>query len=145
MKINFYTNNSEFNNAINEYKSIWNEEGESIVKSIEEISKLKFKNEDIEAEIFEGISISHPLRLRASYSGDVKKATLIHELLHILFVDNDIKIEGGSLEIHKELFLILYDVWAKLYGDDFMKRMIEEESKRTLMYQEAWNWVLSKK
>ena len=124
--------------ATEEYQYFWDKEGDIIVDAIEEISLLKFKIEKLEAVVYEGISKSNPLFLRASYSSEVKKATLIHELCHILLVDNNIKIK----DVHKGLYLILYDIWIKLYGNSFAGRMIEIESKRNIRYKDAWDYVL---
>jgi Zn-dependent peptidase ImmA (M78 family) len=46
-----------------------------------------------------------PMKLRASYSEDAKLATLVHELGHILLIDNDIKAEEGQ-DIHDALFFV---------------------------------------
>ena len=83
--------------------------------------------------------------MRASYLHGEKKATLIHELIHILLVDNNLKISGGSLEIHKKIFFILYEVWFKLYGKNFVNEMIAIESERSDIYKEAWKYVLNNK
>lgn len=131
------------------YQKIWKVEGSKIVPAIERISGLKFKEKFINAIVFEGISYSHPLRIRASYPDVVKKGTLIHELCHRLLVGNKVEFNKGkneqarSLEIHKQIYLILYDIWLELYGRDFAHYNVEAESTRGPVYKKALGWVLS--
>jgi len=148
MKITFHpdSNTQEFIQATKEYQNIWNEDGQEIVKKIEMFSGLKFKENDINSIVFEGISQSHPLSLRASYSKDVKKATLVHELIHRIFVGNNIKVTGSekiSLAVHKLLDLILFDIWVDLYGEEFAIHQVKIESQRTEDYRLAWEYALS--
>ncbi len=105
-------------------------------------TKLKFKDRKIAATIFEGMSSSHPLKLRANYPVDTKKATLVHELGHILLVDNGIKTE--RLSSHQLLFLFLYDVWCDLFGNRFADEQVLVEKKRADKYKIAWEWTLAK-
>jgi len=146
LEIRFYpkSNNEELIKATSEYQLFWDKEGKRITDSIQKLTGLNFKEKDIKAIIDEATSKSHPLQLRASYSLEIKKATLIHELCHILLSDNDIKIkDNNSLEIHKTIYLILYDVWTSLYGKDYADQMVDVESQRNSIYNEAWKWALS--
>lgn len=81
------------------------------------------------------------MKLRASYPPDVKKATLIHELGHRLLAGIP---KTNEIDEHRILFLVLYDIWEKLYGKDFADRMVEVEKKRRgrYDYESAWKWVL---
>lgn len=148
LEINFYSkeNNNDLVQAVREYQQVWDTEGENITNVIQKNAGLNFEESKIKAIIHEAMSTSHPLQLRASYPVDIKKATLIHELCHILLSDNNIKIEDAkqiSLEVHKLIFLILYDIWLELYGKKFAEDMVEVESKRNEIYEKAWNWALS--
>lgn len=138
INIKFYPKSDELNlvKAVKEYRDIWEQEGEKFITVIERISNLKFKDREIESCVYEGKSTSHPLQLRASYPIEIKKATLIHELCHILLTDNDIK--GDSLEIYKRINPILFNTWVDLYGEDFANRMVEEEIKKGKIYEKAW-------
>ena len=72
----------------------------------------------------------------------IKKAVIIHELGHrILYKRLNIKVE--SLEIHKALFLVLYDLYVDLYGEKFAKEIVEWDCSLPRNYKEAWNWALS--
>ncbi|KPV63354.1 MAG: acetyltransferase [Candidatus Bathyarchaeota archaeon BA1] len=150
LAIKFYpeSDKPEFIQAAQEYQDIWNKEGKRIVDVIEKTSGLKFVEKSINALVFEGRSCSYPLLLRESYPKEVKKAMLIHELCHRLLSGNNVKIEAKdstkkSLEVHKAINLILYDIWAELYGRSFADRMVEKESKLAIVYRKAWKWALS--
>ena len=114
--------NKELIEAVKEYEEIWNKEGEKIVSAFENITGAKFIEKEIRVIVYEGISrsgrsVDDPMRLRASYPKDVKKATLIHELGHrFLF---DIESKEQDLDSHQLLFLFLYDIWTELYGEEF--------------------------
>lgn len=135
IKFNPKFKNGDLIKATKEYENIWHEDGKRIVEEIEKYSNLKFKTDKIDAIVFEGISKSKPLQLRASIPFDYKKAVLIHELCHILFVNNNVKINS---EIHIELSPIIYNVWVKLYGKDFADKMVNIEKNQGKVYKKAW-------
>lgn len=158
MIINFYPeyDNPKFEKAAKEYAKIWNEEGNRIVKTIEEVSGLKFKEKIINAIVCKKISYSNPLRFQAALSLEQKKGTVVHELCHRLLNGNNInyeKLKGENaifLIYHKPVDLILYDIWIELYGGNFAKKHIEHEidlwritgSKGISPYKTAWDWAL---
>ena len=84
----------------------------------------------IKAIVFEGISNSgykwKPMRMRASYPPDTKRATLVHELAHRLIAD----LSSWNLEEHPIIFLFVYDVWVKLWGQEFADEQVAVESER---------------
>jgi hypothetical protein len=146
LRINFSSESEKYAQATTEYQTIWNGEGERIVAAMEKVSGVKFTENDIRAIVYEGVSWSgwgsDPMKLRASYPPDVKKATLIHELGHRL-------LEGipktKEVDEHRVLFLVLYDIWDSLFGKDFADRMVEVEKGRKGLYdyESAWKWALS--
>lgn len=154
LKINFYPDSDREDRlkttekGVKEYKKIWKQEGEKIVKTIEKVSGLKFKEKTINSVVYVGSlpSRSIPLSLKADYSLERKKGILIHELCHRLMSGNkiwfDIKKRNFSLEVHKAIYLILYDIWLNLYGKNFAKANLDYESKSAL-YKKAWEWALS--
>ena len=136
--------------GLNEYKDIWSKDGERIVKVIEKVSGLGFKENEINAIVYESSlpSRSFPLSLKASIPLNIKPGLLVHELCHRLLSGNRVRIKAKeykdlSLEIHKVLNLILYDSMINLYGADKTKKLIKwESSSRSEIYKQAWNWLL---
>ena len=89
--ITFVPQSDSFAAATHEYERLWADEGARIVAAMEQVSGLSFvypafADTAITAIVFEGMSNSgyreSPMHLRASYTPDTKKATLIHELGH---------------------------------------------------------------
>ena len=144
--ISFSPESEQYSPATKEYQAIWGSEGQRIIEAMERVSAVKFPANDIRAIVYEGVSWSgfgdKPMKLRASYPSDVKKATLIHELGHRLITRIP---KTKEVDEHRVLFLVLYDIWESLYGKDFADRMVEVEKKRKGLYdyESAWNWALS--
>jgi hypothetical protein len=145
LNINFYpdSDKKEFIQAAQKYQQIWDAEKSKILQKYEELSGLKFKENQINAIVFEGVSGSHPLRVRSSLSAEAKLATLIHELGHRLIFQETRKLKLNNLEEHKILNLLLFDVWRDLYGKLFADRNVDIERQRQTYYKEAWLWALS--
>jgi len=147
IKMNFTPESEKYAEATKQYQEIWNTEGRKMVEAMEIVSGLKFYETEIPVIVFEGASSSgfgdRPMKLRASYPEEVKKATLIHELGHRL--NSQLKNRPKDIDAHRVLFLYLYDVWARLYGKSFADRMVEVEKKRKGIYdyETAWNWALA--
>ena len=146
LSITFVPENNGFIAGACAYSRIWEEEGGRIITAIETAAGLKFKERSVTATVYEGISWSNPLKLRASYSEDTKKATLVHELLHRLsqeyLLTMPAKDEPFDLRQHKQIDLLLYDLWCGLYGKTFADQQVALESSRTPMYKAAWDWAL---
>jgi hypothetical protein len=79
------------------------------------------------------------MRLRASYPPTTKRATLIHELGHRHLAR--IGDPPETLDSHGALFLILYDAWVDLYGEEFANQQVEVESNRRGRYDYASAWA----
>jgi hypothetical protein len=147
IKMHFTPESDKYAEATKQYQEIWNAEGSKMIGAMEIVSGLRFFETDIPVIVFEGASRSgfgdSPMKLRASYPEEVKKATLIHELGHRL--NSQLKNRPKDIDEHRILFLYLYDVWTKLYGRSFADRMVEVEKKRKGIYdyETAWNWALS--
>jgi len=145
--MNFTPESEKYTQATKQYQEIWDTEGRKMIEAMEIVSGLRFLETDIPVIVFEGASSSgfgdRPMKLRASYPEEVKKATLIHELGHRL--NSQLKDRPKDIDEHRVLFLYLYDVWAKLYGRSFADRMVDVEKKRKGIYdyETAWNWALS--
>lgn len=147
LNITFIPESEDFSRAAKAYADIWGNDGKRLIENIEKAVGKKFKEINIEGTVFEGISQSNPLKLRASYDDNTKKATLVHELLHRISAEYMFKLpdknEDLSLGLHKQIDLVLYDLWTELYGREFADEQVTIESKRTPVYKEAWDWALS--
>jgi len=134
----------DFSKACKEYENIWESDGRRIIEVWEKLTGLTFKEGKINAIVFKGISHSVPLSLRYDLDFDRKKAILVHELGHRILSNRVTQIENSSLENHKTLFLILFDVLMELYGKDFTNSTIEWDKKLPREeYRLAWEWALS--
>jgi hypothetical protein len=142
VRISFIPDSEQFAAAAREYRDIWDRDGKRITAAMEEASGLKFEDREVKAMVLEVSSDSgykdSPMHLRASYPPDTKKATLIHEFGHRLQVDFYYKGE----EEHPALFLWIYDVWVKLYGQEFADAQVAVEKARGRMYPAAWEYAL---
>jgi hypothetical protein len=83
------------------------------------------------------------MRLRASYSADVKKGTLVHELGHRM--NSQLTKRPVDLDEHRLLFLYLYDLYEDLYGKEFADSQVAfgKTLKGLYDYEAAWNWTLA--
>ncbi len=110
---------------------------------------LRFTESTVNATVFERISHSHPLKLRASYSRSVKLGTLVHELGHrLVYGARNPRVAFATArpsteELHRTLDLFLFDVWTDLYGSEFAHEQVATECARTPLYKAAWDWALA--
>jgi hypothetical protein len=145
LQIEFTAEEPRFEEAAAEYRALWREDGVRVVAEMEKATGLMFEPGPVRAIVYEGISMSgfkeRPMRLRASYPRDSKRATLVHELGH--------RLQGHLFrkgeEDHPTLFLYLYDVWVRLYGKEFADAQVAVEGGRTgyYDYEGAWKQALS--
>jgi hypothetical protein len=144
--IAFFSAGPEFDEATEEYRLIWAEEGPRIAAALERVTGLTFPPNGIEALISQAPPMmaydGRSLRLRAAYSPDYKRATLVHELGHRL---GFLLPRRAGLDDHRLLYLFLYDAWTDLYGEAFAARMasIERRIPGTYDYDAAWAWALA--
>lgn len=142
-RLEFVPESETFAAAVGEYERIWAADAARIVHTMQEISGLTFTDTAVTAIVFEGVSSSGfrdtPMRLRASYPLDTKRATLIHELGHRL----QSPLFRRQDEEHGPLFLWLYDVWVRLYGQEFADAQVAVERRRRGPYPRAWDEALA--
>lgn len=133
--------------AARTYRTIWDEYGERIVAALEARTCLAFPEQSVSAVVAEAGSHSggpeHPMRLRASYIGDMKRSTLVHELGHRhlwQLVERLDDVDG-----HETLYLVLDRVWADVWGEQFAQdRVLGESGWRSRYdYAAAWTWARS--
>ena len=139
-QVDFQPESARFNAATEEYREIWRTEGERISIALEETTGLEMEAGPIRTIVYGGISNSGyrhiPMRMRASYPPDTKRATLVHELAHRLISGFTSKNEDD----HPVIFLFVYDVWVKLWGEEFADAQVAVESERrgNYDYESAW-------
>ena len=144
LKLDISTKDSSFQNAVQEYQTIWNKEGTRIVQATERATGLRFEDGPIPVVVYEGPSSSGfrdiPMQLRASYPEPTKRGTLVHELAHRLISERVTK----DFEDHPVIFLFVYDVWVELWGKQFADEQVAVESKRRGLYdyESAWKDAL---
>lgn len=146
VKIVFEALEPEHEAAAAAYRALWAAEGARIIAALEKRTGLRWNEREIRAQVLEAPSNSgfgtRPMRLRASYTADMKKATLIHEIGHRL--QARLFMGAKANEDHPFLFLYLYDVWRDLYGQEFADAQVKIESGRKGLYdyERAWKQVL---
>ena len=144
MKIVFEALEPGHEAAAAEYRALWAADGARIIAALEKRSGLKWDEREIRAQVVEAPSSSgfgtRPMRLRASYTADTKKAALIHEIGHRL----QARLFRPGEDNHPFLFLYLYDVWRDLYGEAFAVEQVKIERGRKGLYDydRAWKQVL---
>ena len=144
-QIDFQPESARFNAATEEYREIWRTEGERISAALQAATGLEMEAGPIPAIVYGGISNSGykriPMRMRASYPPDTKRATLVHELAHRQ-ISGLVSKEG---EDHPIIFLFVYDVWVQLWGREFADEQVAVESERrgNYDYESAWRDALA--
>ena len=146
VKITFTPESEKFADASKQYQALWSAEGDRMIAALEKVSGMKFTETAFETIVFEGVSRSgrpggSPMKMRASYTADTKKATLIHEIGHRHISQLEKRPEG--IDEHSVLNLILYDIWIDLYGKKFADEQVEIEKARRGPYPAAWEYALS--
>ncbi len=137
---------SSFDAAAADYARIWKDDGPRIAAALEAESGLRFPGTKIDAIVSDARPMTsydgRTIRLRATYSPDYKKATLVHELGHRLALAFP---RRSGLDDHRLLYLFLYDAWTDLNGRGFADRMvaIERRIPGGYDYDAAWTWALS--
>lgn len=138
--IEFEPESAEFADAAAGYDRLWSEEGAHIVAALERITTLELDRMPIRAVVYEGPSFSgngeRPMRMRASYPPDTRRAGLVHELGHRLLT----QLAPQDFDHHPVLFLFLYDVWVDLWGEEFAAAQVAIESSRRGIYDYAGAW-----
>jgi hypothetical protein len=144
-QIDFQPESTRFEEATEEYREIWRAEGERISAALEQATGLDMEAGPITAIVFDGRSNSGygriPMRMRWSYPPDTKRATLVHELAHRLISD----LVAKDMDEHPLIFLFVYDVWVRLWGQKFADEQVAVESRRRgrYDYEGAWRDALA--
>ena len=135
-----------FAQASEDYRAIWQADAARIVPALEATSGLVFGPGPIDVIVSDNPPMTafdgRTIRLRASYSAEYKRATLVHELGHSLAAR--LRLAAG-IDDHRLLYLFLYDAWSDLEGRDFADRMVRIERRIPggYDYDAAWSWALA--
>jgi hypothetical protein len=127
------------------YRSIWEQDGERIIAALEARSCMPFPETTVTALIDDITSHSggpdHAMGLRASYDLDTKRATLVHELGHRHLWQLGERLD--EVDGHQTLYLILEQVWADVWGNEFAAARVHTESawRARYDYAAAWAWA----
>lgn len=144
--VTFAPAGQRFASAAEEYRQLWEAEGQRIAAVMEAVTGLTFPDDPIEAIVSETPPMTaydgRSMRLKGSYSADYRLATLIHEMGHRLALTLP---RRGGLDDHRLLYLFLYDVWTDLYGRDYADHMVRIERRIPggYDYDAAWAWALA--
>jgi len=144
-EIDFQPESPDFDAATEEYREIWRTEGERISAALEAATGLDMEPGPIRTIVFNGISSSGypgwPMRMRADLASDTKRATLVHELAHRLISP----VTPRRFDDHPVIFLFVYDVWVRLWGQQFADQQVAVESERRgrYDYESAWRDALA--
>jgi hypothetical protein len=144
--VSFVPQQPRFAESAKDYRQLWASEGARMVAALEARSGLRFPSNPVEAIIRDGPPMAdfegRWMRLRATRSPDYRRATLMHELGHLLARSLP---RSDAIDDHRLLFLFLYDAWADLYGRDFAERFMRSERRISSAYDydAAWRWALA--
>ena len=129
----------------------WRKTGEKIVKEIEKVSKLKFRD-DSTCFLVKNMyynALSHPLTIKIHNDYDKFNDVLMHELIHVILVQNDKGKEllydlnrlypkkDKSFISHLPLLLIEKKVIENLFGSKYYNKILKEDEKIDGM-KEVW-------
>ena len=127
--VEFTARTPDFTNAADDYRTLWAAEGPRIAAALEAATGVAFAGAPIEAIVTDGPPMTaydgRSMRLRADYSPAYKKATLVHEMGHLIALRLP---RTADLDDHRLLYLFLYDVWTDLYGRAFADRMVRHRT-----------------
>jgi hypothetical protein len=148
VRLEFRVEVDSFKAARDEYEQIWAADGRKMIAAMELTSGLRFVYPQYadtaivvtvrEEAANSGFRDRSGIVMRASYSADTKRTTLMHErghrLMAGLFTRDD--------EEHDELFLWLYDAWILMFGRATADEQVAIEKRRGARYVAAWDKAL---
>jgi 2-hydroxy-3-keto-5-methylthiopentenyl-1-phosphate phosphatase len=147
-----YPSSEEILEHIRKINDFWDKENKIILKEISKVTKLKWKEKKIICYIIgKGRSFSDPLTMRIFDKIEYFRDTLIHELIHQIQMQNDLKKWFEYVnEIYKEetkltknhilLDAFLSKIIERLYGKDRLKEIINSQADYP-DYKRAWDIV----
>ncbi len=143
--------------AAGRYGRYWEENKEEIIAALYAHTKLRFKQRKITVHVISGSTSRagnsvRPMELSIeNVTQDEIAYTLVHELSHRLVIGNGIQPSAkndharsrASYNMHRHIFLFLYDVMVDLIGADRASRCVaNERALHVALYDKAWSWAL---
>ncbi|MDD5253556.1 MAG: hypothetical protein PHG05_00425 [Candidatus Nanoarchaeia archaeon] len=130
----------EMRGYLHDVRDFWDKEKDRIIKEIQNVAGMKFKG-NVDCYLVKDMfytALSHPMTIKKEDDLDILKAIMIHELIHVLFVQNTGKGEelikflneyypkqDMLFKAHLPLLLVERKVIEDLYGDRFMRKIME--------------------
>ena len=159
--LTFSAERAEHQSLADDARQIWAANGARMLAALEAVSGLRFEEKTIAVVLREGPSVSgapvptSAMRLNVRYPIPM---SLIHELGHRLNAAHGLHSQPngprmhwatGNLaeDAHRVLYLYLYDVWVRLYGQETADSWVETEKGWAALgfdfTKAAWEWALS--
>jgi|TARA_Y100000294_G_scaffold159513_1_gene162504 hypothetical protein len=132
---------SEAKKCLGEIEKSWRKVEKKVVKEIEKISKLKFK-EGVTCFLVKNMgynALSHPLTIKMNSDYDKFNDVLLHEMIHLILIQSSESKEllyslnrlyqkkDRSFIAHLPLLLIERRVVENLFGDKHYKNILKED------------------
>ncbi|HZU18514.1 MAG TPA: hypothetical protein VFD01_18160 [Candidatus Dormibacteraeota bacterium] len=133
--------------AAEEYRAIWDADGDRLVEALTQISGLDFKGGFLHALVHAGDTTTFPLLFKADLTRPLKQAALSRHLARRLLADHGLdgpkKQERAEFASHANVNLILLDAWHQVWGEAFARDAIAAESQAAPVLRRAWQLVLT--
>jgi len=136
------------------FKDAWNKQESQIITFLYNETGLEFKRHIIDCVIVSATTrdMSAPLIIRSRYDEAEFVSIMLHELIHILFSDNLIKVEGYEDESkttrnHIRLFVLMKKYYIEVLNEPELldKIMSIPDTEINKDYVKAWEIVNSMK
>jgi hypothetical protein len=152
-----YPKEKEIVNYIYKIQKIWKSISKKIIKELEKVTKLEFKDDKIICYVVgKAIPFSDPLTLPI-FKNDYEYFidNLIHELIHILFTQegnlskaknswkyifNKYKSENFNTKLHIPVHAVHYHIYLRFFGEERLNKDIKLISFLD-DYRRSWNIV----
>lgn len=139
----------EANKKIEMLDAFWHSYGKKVEESLNKITGYSLKDREIDCYINSKMSVSHPFCLK---SGDDErmKDTVVHEIIHRLFKENNLTATNGAEKYRKDFLgehiltlnhIIIHAVHLVLVKELFPDRSEAIQKKNNPHYARSWEIV----